>query len=241
MKRWLAILLLAVVAVPATAADVGVSITIGEPGFYGRLELGDTLRPHLIHTHPIIIYDRGYGHRAPIYLRVPLSHRSNWRHYCHYYDACYDRVFFVHDSWYYNDYTPWYHKHYKHKHKHHDHDRYYFRDSDDHRYRDNDHKKHTTVIIKERDSKHGNYKYENKHENKYEKYSKESDHSRARYISNSKDGGNGKPDHKTWKQDNHSSKGNFSSDKNRNHDEPRGSNHRDNNNRDKERGSERDR
>ena len=40
MKRILVSAALAVAAAPALAADVGVSISIGQPGFYGRIDIG---------------------------------------------------------------------------------------------------------------------------------------------------------------------------------------------------------
>lgn len=42
MKRFLLASILAIVAVPVFAADVGVSINIGEPGFYGQLDIGNS-------------------------------------------------------------------------------------------------------------------------------------------------------------------------------------------------------
>ena len=46
MKRLLSALpvMMAVVAVPAIAADVGVSVQVGEPGFYGRIDIGRSPR-----------------------------------------------------------------------------------------------------------------------------------------------------------------------------------------------------
>ena len=37
--------------VPAFGADVGVSINIGQPGFYGRLDIGDYGQPQLLYRH----------------------------------------------------------------------------------------------------------------------------------------------------------------------------------------------
>ena len=43
MKHFLIAAALAVVAIttPALEADVGVSVSIGQPGFYGRIDIGD--------------------------------------------------------------------------------------------------------------------------------------------------------------------------------------------------------
>lgn len=93
-------------APPAFATDVGVSISIGDPGFYGRIDIGDFPRPRLIYQEPRII------HRAvvsePVYLHVPPGHAKNWRKHCHKYDACGERVYFVQDNWYNDVYVPRY-------------------------------------------------------------------------------------------------------------------------------------
>ena len=91
------------------AADVGISVNIGEPGFYGRLDLGDFPRPSVIYSQPVVIErGPGYASRAPIYLRVPPGHEKHWRRYCSQYDACGQRVYFVRDRWYQQTYVPRY-------------------------------------------------------------------------------------------------------------------------------------
>lgn len=90
------------------AADVGVSISIGEPGFYGRLDIGSFPRPQLVYTQPIVIQPpRGVVYQ-PVYLRVPPGHAKNWRKHCHRYDACGRPVYFVQDRWYNEVYAPHY-------------------------------------------------------------------------------------------------------------------------------------
>jgi hypothetical protein len=93
----------------APAADVGVSISIGQPGFYGRLDIGDYPypQPRVIYRQPLVI-ERVYEEREPIYMRVPPGHARNWQKYCHRYDACGERVYFVQDGWYNRDYAPLY-------------------------------------------------------------------------------------------------------------------------------------
>lgn len=117
----------------AFAADVGVSVSIGQPGFYGRLDIGDYPypQPRLIYREPRVV-ERVYVERDPIYLRVPPGHAKNWPRYCSRYDACGERVYFVQDSWYERDYVPYYHQ------------RYYDRDDRRDRggYRDNDRDEH---------------------------------------------------------------------------------------------------
>ena len=109
MKRFLIAAALAATAVttPARAADVGVSISIGEPGFYGRLDIGGFPPPQLIYPQPVII-ERGPLHRPPVYLRVPPGHAKHWSKHCQEYNACGERVFFVRDNWYNREYVPRY-------------------------------------------------------------------------------------------------------------------------------------
>jgi len=92
---------------PAVAADVGVSISIGDPGFYGRLDIGDFPQPRVIYRQPVVI-ERVQVVRPPIYLRVAPGHAKNWRKHCGRYDACGERVYFVQDTWYSQEYAPRY-------------------------------------------------------------------------------------------------------------------------------------
>jgi hypothetical protein len=103
----IAVLAVATLATPALAADVGVSISVGDPGFYGRLDIGGYSQPQLVYHQPRVMY-RASMHREPIYLRVPPGHSKNWRKHCRKYDACHDRVYFVRDDWYNRDYAPRY-------------------------------------------------------------------------------------------------------------------------------------
>ena len=111
MKRFL--IAVAVVSAafitPALAADVGVSVSIGQPGFYGRIDIGDYPypQPRVIYRQPRII-ERIYVEREPIYMHVPPGHAKHWRNYCHQYSACGERVYFVRDSWYNHEYAPLY-------------------------------------------------------------------------------------------------------------------------------------
>ena len=107
MKYLLLTALLAAAPTPLIAADVGVSISIGQPGFYGRIELGDYPRPQLIYAQPRYVY-RAAAMREPIYLHVPPGHAKNWRKYCRHYNACGERVYFVQNTWYEREYVPRY-------------------------------------------------------------------------------------------------------------------------------------
>jgi hypothetical protein len=111
MKRFFiaTTLTLATISTPALAADVGVSISIGQPGFYGRIDIGDYPypQPRVIYRQPRVV-ERVVIAREPIYLRAPLAHRQNWGNYCHQYNACGERVYFVSDDWYHHDFAPHY-------------------------------------------------------------------------------------------------------------------------------------
>ncbi|NDP48276.1 MAG: hypothetical protein GZ085_07765 [Sulfuriferula multivorans] len=91
---------------PARAADAGVSISIGDPGFYGRIDIGDYPQPRLMYREPRVIYREAA--REPIYLHVPPGHAKNWRKHCGKYNACGERVYFVQDNWYNQVYVPRY-------------------------------------------------------------------------------------------------------------------------------------
>ena len=39
----------------AFASDVGVSINIGQPGFYGRIDIGDYPQPQVLYREPVIV------------------------------------------------------------------------------------------------------------------------------------------------------------------------------------------
>ncbi|HLY95636.1 MAG TPA: hypothetical protein VKO66_00350, partial [Sideroxyarcus sp.] len=109
MKRFLiaATLAASTIATPVVAADVGVSVSIGQPGFYGRIDIGDFPQPQVIFAEPMIV-ERGPMNRPPIYLRVPPGHAKHWSKHCREYNACGERVFFVQDSWYNREYVPRY-------------------------------------------------------------------------------------------------------------------------------------
>jgi len=94
-------------AAPGLAADVGVSISIGEPGFYGRIDIGGYPPPQVIFSRPVAIL-RVPAERPPIYLRVPPGHAKHWGKHCRKYNACGERVYFVQDNWYDREYVPRY-------------------------------------------------------------------------------------------------------------------------------------
>jgi hypothetical protein len=109
MKRLLFATALAFATLPALAADVGVSISIGQPGFYGQIDIGGYPPPQVIYQEPRII-QRVSMNSPPIYLNVPPGHARNWRKHCREYGACGERVYFVQNDWYDREYVPHYQK-----------------------------------------------------------------------------------------------------------------------------------
>jgi hypothetical protein len=109
MKHFLLGATFAALAGSALAADVGVSIAVGEPGFYGRIDIGNVQHPQVIYAAPVIIQPVPIGRvRQPIYLRVPPGHEKHWDKNCYKYNACNQPVYFVRDDWYRNEYAPAY-------------------------------------------------------------------------------------------------------------------------------------
>jgi hypothetical protein len=107
MKKLIAALALtaAAAAAPAFAGNVGFSITVGEPGFYGQIDVGGYGRPSLIYSEPVVLAPR-YRSYSPVYVRAPRDHYRNWGRYCGRYNACSRPVYFVRDEWYSNVYAP---------------------------------------------------------------------------------------------------------------------------------------
>lgn len=92
---------------PALAADVGVSVSVGQPGFYGRIDIGNFPQPQMIYPQPVVIQPVAVMPQ-PIYLHVPPGHAKDWRKHCHKYSACNQPVYFVREDWYNNVYVPRY-------------------------------------------------------------------------------------------------------------------------------------
>ena len=103
MKRFLAAALAALAAGAVGSAvaqpQVGVSVSINQPGVYGRVTIGD-VRPTLVLPQPVVISQPSVVvRRSPVYLYVPAEHQQNWRRYCGRYAACGQPVYFVRESW----------------------------------------------------------------------------------------------------------------------------------------------
>ncbi len=125
---------LAAASFPAMA-QTNVSISIGQPGFYGRIDLGDRAYygpPPVYVAQPVIIERHRHVRAEPVYLRVPPGHRKNWSRHCRKYGACGQPVLFVQDRWYADVYAP----RYRERHGHHDRydDRRHGRDRHDDRH-----------------------------------------------------------------------------------------------------------
>jgi hypothetical protein len=108
--KFFAVLALLASALPASSADVGVSVTVGHPGFYGHIDIGGFPQPRLLFPEPLIITPVGVV-RGPVYLHVPPGHAKDWRKHCHKYNACGERVYFVQNAWYNDVYVPRYQEH----------------------------------------------------------------------------------------------------------------------------------
>ena len=105
MQRFLFAVVIAA-ALPVCAA-AGVSVSVGQPGFYGRIDIGTLPLPPLLYPQPIVIQPVPVGVAPhPIYLHVPPGHAKNWRKHCHRYQACGQSVYFVHERWYNDVYVP---------------------------------------------------------------------------------------------------------------------------------------
>jgi uncharacterized protein YcfJ len=95
-------------ALPVLASDVGVSVSVGQPGFYGRIDIG-TLTPQLVYAQPVVVQPLPAGVVVqPAYMHVPPGHARNWRKHCARYGACGQPVYFVQDRWYNDVYVASY-------------------------------------------------------------------------------------------------------------------------------------
>jgi hypothetical protein len=113
MKSLLAATGIALLVTSAALAEGQVSMTMGAPGFYGRIDIGGLPFPHppqLIFPKPVIITPLRVGvvAPAPVYLHVPPGHEKNWEKHCAAYRACGQPVLFVRDAWYNDVYVPTY-------------------------------------------------------------------------------------------------------------------------------------
>lgn len=87
----------------AHATDVGVSVQIGQPGFYGRIDIGNTAPPPVVLREPVWVQRRPV-HVEPVYMRIPPGHQKHWSKHCARYNACGVPVYFVREEWYQDRY-----------------------------------------------------------------------------------------------------------------------------------------
>jgi hypothetical protein len=144
MKKALGMVLATAFVSPAFA-DVGVSITVGQPGFFGQIDIGRVPQPQVVYPQPVVVQPAPeYVRAEPIYLHVPPGHEKHWSKHCAEYHACGRPVYFVRDDWYNNEYVRHYgdsdrdrhreHEEHEHRRDHDDHDR-----RDDRHHEDHDH------------------------------------------------------------------------------------------------------
>ena len=109
MKKIVCAAFLSATAIPVFAADVGVSISVGQPGFYGQINIGNVPPPPVVYAQPVVVTrSPQYVSVEPIYLHVPPGHEKHWNKHCAEYHACGRPVYFVRDDWYNNEYVPRY-------------------------------------------------------------------------------------------------------------------------------------
>lgn len=97
-------------AAAASSAQTSVSVSVGAPGFYGAIDIGDAPPPQLVYQQPVAIQPVAVG-VAPVYLYVPPAQYASWGSYCGMYNACNRPVYFVNRNWYQNVYVPHYRSH----------------------------------------------------------------------------------------------------------------------------------
>jgi hypothetical protein len=136
--------LLMIVGAPVYASEVTASLSIGQPGFYGHIDIGDYPPPQLIYRQPMMV-EPVVIDRPPIYLRVPADHAKNWRKHCNQYNACGERVYFVQNNWYQREYVPRYQERHGNRHDEHQRDDYRGNSRNGHRddYRDSNRNEHS--------------------------------------------------------------------------------------------------
>src|SRR5579871_5511299 len=102
-RLFIAAALLSIGTARAFAGDIGVSVNLGEPGFFGQIDIGNAPPPQVVYPQAVIVEPAPeYAQAPPIYLHVPAGYERHWREHCHEYHACNRRVLFVRDDWYQN-------------------------------------------------------------------------------------------------------------------------------------------
>ena len=100
MKKIVLFLCVFALAPAFAQTNVGVSVSIMQPGVYGRINIGSYPQPRLIAPQPVVIVPSPVAvYQQPIYLYVPPGHQKNWKHDCRRYNACGQPVYFVREDW----------------------------------------------------------------------------------------------------------------------------------------------
>ena len=103
MKKLLCAAAIVGAVAPAMAADVGVSVSVSQPGVYGRIDIGNFPQPAVVVAQPVIIQQPRVVVAQPVqpvYMWVPPGHQKHWSKHCGEYNACGVPVYFVRDEWY---------------------------------------------------------------------------------------------------------------------------------------------
>ena len=106
MKNLIAATIVAFSVISVSAA-ADVKVVVGEPDYFGPIELVGFPEPRLVSTEPVIVREVEIV-GEPIYLRVPPGHSKHWEKHCADYDACERQVYFVDHNWYSTVYVPKY-------------------------------------------------------------------------------------------------------------------------------------
>jgi len=116
MYRFLLAVLLLFVSPFLSASDLGASTNVGQPGFYGQINLGNHYpSPRLIYPDPVVAMPQTVPvPQQPIYLHVPPGHAKKWSKHCHRYNACHSPAYFVQQDWYNDVYVPQYANQHRH-------------------------------------------------------------------------------------------------------------------------------
>ena len=87
---------------PALATtSVGVSVSVVQPGVYGRIDIGTYPQPAVVYPQPVVIAAPRVAvvQPQPVYLYVPPGHQKHWSKHCGRYNACGMPVYFVQENW----------------------------------------------------------------------------------------------------------------------------------------------
>ena len=161
MGYFLLAALISIISTPALADDLGISISIGQPGFYGQINLGTNYpRPRLIYPNPVLIMPPPVAvQQQPIYLYVPPGHAKKWDKYCYRYNACNQPVYFIQKDWYNDVYVPHYHSQHNYLNgQHYDSGRQHYDDGSRNRsQRNNESHRHSPESYQDRRNDHDNH------------------------------------------------------------------------------------